>query len=209
MKNNRTHRIITAFILCSFILIAGCGSKKVTKKELAARGLICSFEVLPSETAIGDFDWETNGYVKLEQIKKYGTKGKHSCQAVFSVPSDFLSPNEASKTPSWIAGITMSINTLTKLKLTDWRPYKKFAFDVFVPDDSSHDINVKLFDAGGREYISALKLVSGKNKLELVLADVKAARIETGNITSFTLYMDTKKYDKDVTLYIDNVRLVP
>lgn len=209
MKNNRIQKIIAAFMACSFILITGCGSKKITKKELAARGMLCNFEVLPSETAIGDFDWETNGYVKLEQFKKYATRGKHSAQAIFSVPSDFLSPKETAAVPSWIAGITMSINTLTKLKVTDWSPYKKFSFDIFVPDESSYDLGVNLFDGSGRMFTSTMNLVAGRNKLELILSDVKTAGLNLKNITAFTLFMDTKRREKAVTLYIDNVRLVP
>ncbi len=209
MENNRVKKIITVIISCSFILITASGSKKVSKKELAARGVLNSFEVLPSETAIGDFDWETNGYVKLEQFKKYATKGKHSVQAIFSVPSDFLQPKEAMASPSWIAGITMSINSLTRLKLTNWSPYKKFAFDVFVPDEASYDMGVKLYDGSGRVFLSNMKLASGKNKLELNLSDVKTAGLELKNITAFTLFMDTKRQEKAVTLYIDNVRLVP
>ena len=45
--------------------------------------------------------------------------------------------------------------------------------------------------------------------MEVLLEDVKNARLDLTNIISFSLYMDTKDEDKDVTLFIDNIRIIP
>ena len=44
---------------------------------------------------------------------------------------------------------------------------------------------------------------------KIVLDEVKSARINTESIVTLSLYLDTKNEEKDVTLYIDNVRLTP
>lgn len=179
------------------------------KKQRKLEGVLNSFEILPSDKEIGDFDLETNGYVKLEQFKKYATKGKFSAKAIFSIPSDFLTTTETAKVNTWIAAITMSINTLTKLKITDWSFFKKFAVDVYVPDNVTRNFYIKIVDASGKEYVTAKEIKSGRNKLEVLLEEVKNARIDIANIVSFSLYLDTKNEEKDVILYIDYIRLVP
>lgn len=205
-------KILIVIFVSFFLVFAGCGAKKTTKALLKEKGLLCSFEVIPSETSIGDFDWETNGYVKLEQFKKYATNGKHSAQAIFSIPADFLPTTpttKATKVNEWIAGITLSISTLTKLKVTDWSKYKKFAVDIYVPDNKERDFFIKLIDNYGKQYITSRQIKNGRNKLEIVIDEVKTARINTASIVTLSLYLNTTNEEKDVILYIDNVRLTP
>ena len=190
-------------------MFSACGAKPNKKAMLKKQGLLCSFEIVPSETAIGEFDWETNGYVKLEQFKKYASNGKYTAQATFSVPSDFMTTTNAAKVTSWISAMTMNINTLTPLKVTNWADYKKFGVDVYVPDNTQRDFYIKLLDANGKEYIAMRPVKNGRNKLEFILQEVKDARIDTSAIISLSLYLDNKGVEKDVTLFIDNVRLVP
>ncbi len=208
MKNNALIRLFTILLLITFLLI-GCGNKGAQSSR-TLNGFINSFETLPSDSAIGDFDLETNGYVNLEQSKKYATQGKSSCKAVFSVPVDFVSTTQVAKMQSWIAGITMSINTLSKLPVTDWSLFKKFSVDISNPDNVSKDFFIKLTDMQGKEYIAPpFQLKAGRNKLEITLEDVKNARLDIANMVAFELYMDTKTDPKDITLYIDNIHLVP
>ncbi|MCX8093156.1 MAG: hypothetical protein N3E50_03205 [Candidatus Goldbacteria bacterium] len=202
-------KTLMVIIIVFVIIFAGCGAKKTTKALLKEKGLLCSFEVTPSETAIGDFDWETNGFVKLEQFKKYATNGKHSAQAIFSIPADFLSTTKAAQVTEWFAGITLSISTLTRLKVTDWSKYKKFGVDIYVPDTKDRDLFIKFVDNFGKEYITTKQIKNGRNKLEVILDEVKAARINTESIVLLSLYLNTAKEEKDVILYIDNVRLIP
>lgn len=193
----------------SIILLAGCGAKINKKALLKKQGLLCSFETVASETAIGDFSWETYDYVRLEQIKKYASNGKYTAQAIFSVPADFKTTTQAAKVTSWISAMTLSINTLTPLKVTNWSEYKKFGVDIYVPDSIQRDFFIKLLDANGKEYIAMRPVKNGRNKLEINIQDIKDTRIDTGNIVSLSLYLDNKGVDKDVILYIDNVRLTP
>lgn len=209
MKKYNILKTFMISFLSLFLIFTGCAVKKTTKALLKEKGLLCSFEVIPSETTIGDFDWETNGFVKLEQFKKYATNGKHSAQAIFSVPADFMTTTKAAKVNQWIAGITLSISTLTKLRVTDWSKYKKFGVDIYVPDNKDRDFFIKLIDNYGNEYVASRQIKNGRNKLELVIDDVKAARINTSSIVILSLYLDTKSEEKDVILYIDNVRLIP
>lgn len=194
---------------CTVILFAACGAQPNKKALLKKQGLLCSFEVLPSEIAIGDFDWETNGYVKLEQFKKYASNGKYTAQATFSVAADFMSTTKAAKAKSWISTMTMNINTLTKLKVTNWSEYKKFGVDVYVPDNTQRDFFIKFLDANGREFIALRPVKNGRNKLEVVIQEIKDARVDTSNILSLSLYLENKGVLSDVTLFIDNVRLTP
>ncbi len=207
MKNTIITRLFCALILSSLLfLTAGCGPD--VKAERKAAALINSFETLPSELSIGDFDLDTNGYVNLEQFKKYASQGKYSCKATFSVPVDFLTTTQAARAKEWKSSITMGINTLSKLKNTTWNFYKKFAVDVYVADQTSPDIFIKIVDMSGNEYLAQRPLKNGRNKLEIVLDDVKTARVDTSAITSFSIYMDTVKQPKDIVLYLDNIRLV-
>jgi hypothetical protein len=103
----------------------------------------------------------------------------------------------------------MSINTLTPLKVTDWTGYKKFAFDVYVADQTVPGISIKLVDASGKEYTAQSQLKNGRNKIEILLEDVKIARLDLSAITSFSISMDTRGQAKDVILYIDYIRLNP
>jgi len=201
-------KIFSAFIFGFFFIFFGCAAKS-TKQMLADKGRICSFETLPSDKAIGDFDWETHGYVSLTQFKKYATKGKFSAQAAFSVPADFLGTTQAAKVDSWIAGMTMGIDTLSKLKITDWSAYKKFGVDIYVPDDKTRDFYIKFTDENGKEHIALRPLKKGRNKLDVPLADIQKSRINTSGIVSFSFYLDTKEEEENVILYLDNVRLIP
>ncbi len=203
--NINKYKILIFLTLIFFISSCIFAAPKLRKIE----GLINSFETLASDKEIGDFELETNGYIKLEQFKKYAGKGKFSCQATFSIPTDFMTTTEVAKVDSWIAAITMSINTLTKLKITDWSIYKKFAVDVYVPDNTSRDFYIKIVDATGKEFIALRPIKAGRNKLEVLLEEVKNARIDLSNIVSFSLYLDTKNEQKDVVLYIDYIRLIP
>jgi hypothetical protein len=191
------------------ILLCGCGAQPGKKALLKKQGLLCSFETLPSETAIGDFDWETGGYVKLEQIKKYATNGKFSAQAIFAVPADFLTTTKAARVTTWIAGMTMNINTLTQLKVTDWGQYKKFDVDIYSPDNTQRTLYIQFLDANGNKYTTFRPVQNGRNKLEVVIQDVKDTRVDVSNIVSLSFYLDNKGIDKDITLFFDNVRLTP
>ncbi len=206
MKDSRVLKVFTVIILSFLLLLTGCGNAKSKKKPLE---VINSFETVASEISIGDFEIETNGYVNLEQMKKYATKGKFSAKAVFSVPVDFLTTTQAARVTTWISSMTMSISTLTPLRTIDWTGYKKFAFDVYVADQTSPDIFIKLVDASGKEYLAQRPMKNGRNKVEILLEDVKTARIDLTNMTSFSIYMDTKGQPKDITLYIDYIRLNP
>lgn len=209
MKKYWILKILIVILALFFVITTGCGAKKTVKALLKEKGLLCSFEVLPSETSIGDFDWETNGFVKLEQFKKYATNGKYSAQAIFSIPADFLSTTNAAKVNEWHAGITLSISTLTKLKVTDWSKYKKFAVDIYVPDNKDRDLYIKFIDNYGKEYITTKQIKNGRNKLEVILDEVKSARLNIESIVALSIYLNTAKEEKDVILYIDNVRLIP
>ncbi|MCE5299416.1 MAG: hypothetical protein LLG37_00880 [Spirochaetia bacterium] len=206
MKSKGLLKVFPLIILCFLLVLAGCGSRKIDKKKL---GMINSFEVIPSETAIGDFDLVTNGYVNLEQIKKFSSNGKFSAKATFSIPADFLTTTQAAKTQTWIAGVSMGINTLTPLKVTDWTIFKKFAVDVYNTEQTSPDMFIKIIDQHGKEFLAQFPVKQGRNKFEILLEDAKTARIDTSAVVSFTLYLDTKGQSKDVVLYLDNIRLVP
>ena len=205
MKYSRIQAIGTLLLISSLLFITGCGPD--IKAQRKAAGLINSFETTASDSAIGDFELETNGYVSLEQIKKYSSQGKFSAKATFSVPVDFLTTTQAAKADKWIDSVTMSINTLTPLKVTDWSVYKKFDIDVYLADPQAPDLNIKLIDSHGNEYTTPRPVKNGRNKLEIVLDDVKTARIDTTSITSFSISMDTKGQPKDIILYLDNIRL--
>lgn len=194
---------------CMLLLLLTSGAKPGKKALLKQQGLLCSFETVASETAIGDFDWQTNGYVKLEQFKKYASNGKYTAQAIFSVPLDFMPAAKAAKVKSWISGMTLDINTLTRLKVTDWSEYKKFGVDVYVPDNTQRDFYIKLLDANGKEFIAMRPVKNGRNKLEIIIQEIKDARVDSSAIISLSLYLDNKSVEKDVTLFIDNVRLMP
>ncbi len=209
LKNKQLIRLSLSIFISMFIILAGCAGKKQTKKQLAKQGLLNSFETLPSDKEIGDFELETNGYVKLKQYKKYASKGRHSCMAVFTVPSDFLSEEETAEADSWIAPVTMSIRTLTRLKVTDWSPYRGFGVDIYVPDKKTRTFYAEITDVNGKKHIYENPIKPGKNRLKMKLEEAAPSRLDTTNIVSISFYLDTKGETKDVTLFMDNIRLIP
>lgn len=209
MSLKETMKNILVMSSCILVVFLTCGAKPGKKALLKKQGLLCSFETVASETAIGDFDWQTNGYVKLEQFKKYASNGKYTARAIFSVPTDFMPAKKAAKVKSWISAMTLDINTLTRLKVTDWSEYKKFGVDVYVPDNTQRDFYIKLLDANGKEFIAMRPVKNGRNKLEVIVQEIQDARVDASSIISISLYLDNKGVEKDVTLFIDNVRLMP
>ena len=111
MKNTTFFNLFGVLLLSSLFFISGCGTD--VKKARKDAALLNSFETLQSELSIGDFNLDTNGYVSLEQIKKYASQGKYSAKAVFSVPVDFLTTTQAAKAKTWLSSLSMGINTLT------------------------------------------------------------------------------------------------
>ena len=199
--------VVLIFSLAAVQLFAA--SKSQIKTNLTEKGLICSFETLPSETSLGDFDWNTNGYVLLEQFKKYATKGKHSCMATFLIPAEFKTSEKTKKIAQWHSAMDISIETITKLKITDWTKYKTFRVDIYTKDETPRNFYIKFFDAAGREYLVKNELKKGRNKLKVKLQDLKTARIDLGGIVTVSLYLDMAKEEKNVVLYVDSVRIQP
>ncbi|MFP4466352.1 MAG: hypothetical protein ACLFP1_04810 [Candidatus Goldiibacteriota bacterium] len=210
MKNNKFLKVFLLLLISILMISTGCANKKKpTRKELRESGIINSFEKLPSETEIGDFALETNGYVELSQSRKNRSNGRYSAKAVFSTPAAFVPESELKNIKTWESPITQNINTLTELEKTDWSPYRVFLADVFSEEEKTRDFYVNFVDSQGKEYTTAHTIEQGRNRIEVPLEEVSKNRVDLSNIVSLSLYLDTKDEPEDVILYIDYIRILP
>lgn len=165
-----------------------------------------------------DFDLSTSGYAKLSPIDKAQAraakdkplyqfiKGKSAGQVRFTVPGDYKKKGEGFP-KTWESGLTLSIDSHTALKDTDWSAYKYLDVPVFNPGTTPQTVMVRYNDsASGSTTTSAIAPV-GESVLEFPLQTLSDARLNEADIKSLTIYLDTAGQEKDPVLIFDEIGL--
>ena len=144
------------------------------------------------------FDFETEDDLKKCEANKnaeaaisteHATSGKQSMKLTLKGGTDF---------PGVYAD---------KFAPKDWSAYSKLKIDVFADQAVAMGLTIK--DAKSKDYASRynndkVKIEKGANTITVELVDV-SDKIDLKTIRSFSLF--THKAEKDVTIYVDNIRL--
>jgi hypothetical protein len=166
-----------------------------------------------------DFRWNTSGYASMEPVSKDEAKaaknkpfykffqGKTAARVRFTVPSDYKKSGET-QSASWETGLSLATDSYTQLPVTDWSPYHYLAFSVYNPGTQDQKLFVRFSDASSHVTLTAAVAPAGQPSiLEFDLTQLSDARLDTKDMRSFTLYLDTAGQSKDPVLVLDNVQL--
>ena len=156
-------------------------------------------EAKPGEMMV--FDFESDAHVKC-----WGVEEEIGDRAVLSVSTDHATQGKRSlkmvlKPHEW-----PGINT-TKLP-RDWSAFKELKFDVIAEKDGG--INVRIDDDDSTSYETRYQLgttdvFKGKNTVTILTIDL-GGRIDLKRIKAMFIF--SGDVQEDLTLYLDNVRLV-
>jgi hypothetical protein len=178
------------------LLVAGasCQGGAVAKTEAAAAvvdvpadGVLFDFENDADVKAWGVED-DIKDKVALSVSAEHATSGKRSLKMV-------LKPHE------W-PGMN------TKQVPKDWSAHAKLVLDIWA--EQGADLNVRIDDANSVDYASRFQsggsyVNKGKNEVTVWLTDV-GAKIDLKKVTAMFIFC--APVDKDMTFYIDNIRLI-
>jgi hypothetical protein len=213
--------------------LMGCSAKASPFKSV----VLCDFERMPDAvsenphydipTALKkpnytnhDFRWNTSGYAEMRPVTKDEAKaaknkplykffqGKSAAQVRFSVPGDYKKITADNKPKSWETGMSLATDSYTPLKVTDWSPYRYLAFSVYNPGDKDQVLHVRFTDsASATSETSATAPAGMPATVEVDLALLAEARVNSKDMRGLTLFLDTAGQAKDPVLIVDNIGL--
>ena len=154
---------------------------------VAAVLLLYSFET-DAQFKAWQVEDELKDKVQLSVVEEHATDGKKALKMV-------LKPHD------WPGAFTTSLPK-------DWSAYAQLKFDVFAEEGA--DINVRIDDEASKDYESRYNSGAnfcnkGANTVTLWLSDV-GAKVDLKKIKA--MYIFSGNVQKDLTFYIDNIRLV-
>jgi hypothetical protein len=165
-----------------------------------------------------DFRWITSGYASMEPVTKDEAKaaknkpfykffqGKIAAKVRFSVPSDYKKITADNKPKSWESGMTLSTDSYTPLKTTDWSGFKYLAMSVYNPGEKDQRLHVRYADSAANVTESSTVIpAGGPCTVEFNLDQLSDARINAHDMRALTLFLDTAEQSKDVYLVFDNI----
>lgn len=165
-----------------------------------------------------DFRWNTSGYASLQPVTKDDAKaaknkpfykffqGKTAAKVRFTVPGDYKKINADNKPKSWETGMTLSTDSYTPLKATDWSGYKYLAMSAYNPGEKDRTLHFRFSDsAAATTETSSVIPAGGACTLEIDLSLLSEARINAKDMRALTLYLDTADEKKDIELVFDNI----
>ena len=210
--------LLVCAVILSFGLATGCRVQAAPKTVL-----LCGFENIPNPEAnsldptthffhprnmANDYLWSTSNYVVLVPEKKFATQGKYCAKARFTVPGDIQSNTTGAKAKSWEAGMTLSLESQTKLAVSDWSTYKQVSLEVFNPEDREYQAWLRIGDTHAKVTASAhLIRPKGRTVIAMPVTTLGEAWLMPADIKFLTLYLDTAALSVDPVLYVDNVKL--
>lgn len=150
--------------------------------------LLSGFES-PAELA----RWETNG-ASLEQSTLYATEGRYAAKM------------------TWQAGTEAPTVKLVKAFRAkqlprDWSTSSQLAFDVFNPSSDDQRLLIQLKDQEEYRFKHVVRIPATQSKAVSIPMAVMAGAIDLKHIVHLNLFQ--WQPEKEVTLFVDNVRLVP
>jgi hypothetical protein len=167
-----------------------------------------------------DFRWKTSGYAVMSPINKEEAKaaknkplykffqGKTGAKVRFTVPADYKKITPENKPKSWETGITLSTDSYTPLPVTDWSGFRYLALGAYNGAERDRTLRIRFADsAAGITLTSVAIPAGGPSTVEIDLAMLSTARLNTKSMRALTLYLDTADEAKDIELIFDNVGL--
>lgn len=89
----------------------------------------------------------------------------------------------------------------------NWNNFNQLKFDIYNPNEDTERLILKIKDEGGRAWQRNMFLVPKQNnEIKIYIAELKEA-LDISNIRQFNLFVWKPK--KEITFYIDNLRLIP
>lgn len=227
-------RLIAGFALGLGVLgLMGCPAKASVDESVT----LCDFESLPDKAAENpnfdipsalkkptypnhDFRWGTSGYATLEPINKESAKalkdkvfykyfsGKSAAKIRFTVPGDYKKFDADTRPKVWETGLSLGTETQTRLKHTDWSKFRYLTFNLYNPTGKGQNLKLRIADSAANVTQTAIDVpASGPADVEIDLAFLALARLNTQDIRQLTLYLDTASQDSDPLLILDQVAL--
>ncbi len=222
--------ILLVFVLVG--LLAACKSKAQAPQSLVLNG----FERVPdpglSKRAFDpaealkkptypnhDFDVSTSGYAALSPLDKAAAraakdkdlyhfiKGKSAGKLRFTVPGDYRKKDDDKFPKVWESGMTLSIDSHTPLKATDWAKFQYFDVPVFNPGPLTQTVQIRFNDSASGVTLSSALAPLGESVLEFPLQILSDARLNPADLKAVTLFIDTAAQDKDPVLIFDEIGL--
>jgi hypothetical protein len=165
-----------------------------------------------------DFRWITSGYASMDPVTKDEAKaaknkpfykffqGKTAAKVRFSVPSDYKVITPDNKPKSWETGMTLSTDSYTPLKTTDWSAFKYLAMSVYNPGEKDQRLHVRYADSAANvTETSTVIPAGGPCTVEFNLDQLSEARLNSKDMRALTLFLDTADEKKDIVLVFDNI----
>jgi hypothetical protein len=211
--------------------LMGCAAKANSFKSIT----LCDFERISDPVAENphvdiptalkkpnyvnhDFRWLTSGYASMEPVTKDEAKaaknkpfykffqGKTAARVRFSVPADYRTPDPDHKPKSWETGMTLSTDSYTPLKTTDWSGFGYLAMSVYNPGEKDQRLHIRFADSAANVTESSTIIpAGGACTAEFNLGILSDARLNTHDMRALTLYLDTANESKDIVLVFDNI----
>jgi hypothetical protein len=166
-----------------------------------------------------DFDVSTSGYATLSPIDKAAARaakdkplykfivGQTAGKVRFSVPGDYKKKGDEHFPLQWESGLTLSIDSQTPLKATDWSKFGYLAVPVFNPGPLTQTVQLRVTDSGSAMTQTSALAPLGEAVLEFPLLMLSDARLNAADIKGMTLFIDTAGQDKDPVLIFDQIGL--
>ena len=223
---------LAAWVVVASLAWVGCKAAAPGNKSIS----LCDFEKVPDlamETGnfdpasalkkptypAHDFRWATSGYAKLEPFTKTDARraknkdlykmiqGKTAAQVRFSVPGDYRKAGDELFPKTWETGLTLSIDSHTPLAATDWAEYGYVAMDVDNLGKAAQKLWLRVSDSSGNITATAINIEPGISTIEFPLGMLSASRLNTKDIKSLSLVLDTAGQKEDPRLIVDSVGL--
>lgn len=201
----------------AFLLAALMGpAHSAAAGEAQARKLLCGFESVEDANKLGGSKLKRELAADDEKLtfwlERRGIAGKPVTEGAKA--AKFVFPKEES-----YAGLGSRDSTL----LRGWEQYEFLKLDVFNPDTKMVQISVRIDDArsGGDDYTTwyngAFNILPGANTMKIPLKALYTPRrkgtghrgrcLDPKTVKMFCFWTNAKGLKKDITLYLDNLRL--
>jgi hypothetical protein len=166
-----------------------------------------------------DFDVSTSGYATLTSLDKAAARaakdkplykfitGLSAGKVRFTVPGDYKKKGAENFPKVWESGLTLSIDSHTPLKATDWAQFQYLAVPVFNPGPLSQTVMVRFNDSSSGVTVTSAIAPVGEAVLEFPLAILAEARLDPADLKGLTIFLDTASQDKDPVLIFDEIGL--
>lgn len=132
--------------------------------------------------------------------------GRSAVKVRFSVPADYLSKS-APRPASWESGFSLSTETHTRLKATDWSSYRYLSLRAYNPGTKPLALRVRFTDATTSLTVSAASLPPGESAVDFDLNQLREARLKLNDVRGLAFLLDTAGLAKDPYLLFDDISL--